>query len=158
MRLAYLIIGGAALIILAYVLMLLAVSYFSSHSSVIKFVSGPKQYQNVKIGSGIFNLEFATTTLAQLKGLSGRASMPQDQGMIFIFNQPGRYGFWMINMKFSLDMIWLNNQQVIYILSNVPPNSFPKIFYPPSVADVVVELNAGALNSVGLKVGDKLDY
>lgn len=158
MRLLFLLIGGAILVLLAYLSMLFAVPYLSPQSPVLKFWSGSKGFKEVKIGSGYFRLELATTTMAQAKGLSGRDGMPQDQGMMFIFDKPREYGFWMINMKFPLDIIWLNRNQVVYMLRDASPHSFPKVFRPTSPADSVIELNAGTADRIGLRVGDKLNF
>jgi uncharacterized membrane protein (UPF0127 family) len=48
--------------------------------------------------------------------------LPYDQGMIFVFEQPGLYSLWMLNMQFSLDMIWFDQDgKVVHIEKNIPP-------------------------------------
>src|SRR5487761_657283 len=69
----------------------------------------PLPKSKVTIDNHTFMVEVATTSAQQQQGLSGRASLPQNQGMLFIFKTPDRYPFWMKGMKFSLDMIFINN-------------------------------------------------
>ena len=48
--------------------------------------------------------------------------LPYDQGMIFVFDGPGNYSLWMLNMQFSLDMIWFDKDgNVVHIEQDVPP-------------------------------------
>lgn len=93
-------------------------------------------------------------------GLSGKDSLPEDMGMAFPFNQPGYYAFWMHAMRFPLDIIYLRNQHVVSIFSNVPNPSFPTdsvpIYKPEEPADTVLEVNAGTANKYNLKKGDEV--
>ena len=55
----------------------------------------------------IFRVKLATTTAAIEKGLSDRLSLNPDSGMLFIFAKPAIYRFWMPDMHFPLNMIWI---------------------------------------------------
>lgn len=81
-------------------------------------------------------------------GLSYFKSLPQDQGMLFLFDKPGVYPFWMKGMNFPLDIIWLKRGQdggyrVIYVASNVLPDSYPNSINPKIEADAALEVNSG---------------
>ena len=65
-------------------------------------------------------LNIASTPQARAKGLSGRATLERNQGMLFLFTAPGVYGFWMKDMKFPIDIIWLNDRKVVDLTPNVP--------------------------------------
>src|SRR5688500_16424694 len=52
------------------------------------------------------------------KGLSGRNNLAKDQGMLFVFPQPGEYAFWMKDMKFAIDIIYINKDKVVYVVKN----------------------------------------
>ena len=98
------------------------------------------------------------------KGLSGKLSdeLPENSGMLFVFNKPVLPIFWMIDMNFPLDFIWIYDNQIIYINKNVPnpgpgtpSDQLPK-YYPPREVTSVLEVHAGFIERHGLKVGDTL--
>ena len=102
-----------------------------------------------------FTLMIARTEADQEKGLGGIPSMPEDRGMAFPFDRPGAYGFWMKGMLFPLDIIWLYKGQVIAVKTLPAPigNQAPAQFQPIQPADVVIELNAGTAQRIGLVPG-----
>ena len=94
-------------------------------------------------------MEVADTTQARAKGLSGRSCIGQNEGMLFVFNQPGFYEFWMKDMKFPIDIIWIaSDHRVVWLKSKVQPSSYPQKFVNQgSAAQYVLELASGrALN------------
>jgi len=69
----------------------------------------------VKAPMGNINVELANTNASREIGLSYRTSMNQDEGMLFVFDKIGKYGFWMKDMNFPLDILWLDEEgRVIY--------------------------------------------
>ena len=108
---------------------------------------------------GALEVEVADTRASRELGLSGREKMGDDEGLLFIFNEPGRYGFWMKDMKFSLDMVWINqNGIVVDIERNVTPASYKekKTYINQSEASYVLEMNAGMAEKFGLYLGSKV--
>ncbi len=106
-----------------------------------------------------YSLEVAGTPLSQHVGLGGRVSMAQDQGMLFVFNAPDTVCFWMKDMRFSLDIIWLDAQkEVVHIEKNVSPETFPKTYCPDKPAQYVIELNAGEAARNHLVAGHRLSF
>lgn len=108
----------------------------------------------VTLGDTTINVEIADTDALRALGLSGRTSLEDGKGMLFVFDTPGTYGFWMKDMNFSIDMLWASGGKIIYTKESVSPTTFPRIFEPTSPAEYVVELPAGFLTSHELKVGD----
>ncbi|MEA5617197.1 DUF192 domain-containing protein [Cronbergia sp. UHCC 0137] len=108
------------------------------------------------------NLEVVTTPEEQAKGLMYRPALPDDRGMLFIFPSAQPVKFWMKNVPVSLDMVFLRNEVVQYIQDEAPPcNREPCPTYGPNVPiDAVIELRAGRVAELGLKVGDqiKIDF
>jgi uncharacterized membrane protein (UPF0127 family) len=75
--------------------------------------------------------------------------------MLFVFDKSDRYGFWMKDMHFALDICWLDDSgKVISIARNVSADSYPKAFYPKKPARMVIEANAGVFNFV--QEGDRI--
>lgn len=92
----------------------------------------------------------------KISGLSGRQEMPEQEGMFFIFHNPGRHSFWMRNMSFPLDIIWFNeNLEVVEIKKNVQPDSFPQVYQSDDSAKYVLEINAGLSDRYNIRRGDK---
>lgn len=111
------------------------------------------------VGEHAFLVESADTPILRSKGLSGRENLAENRGMLFTFDMPGVYSFWMKGMKFPLDIIWIKGERIIGFSENISPdNSRPSIIYnPPDVVDKVLEINAGLVEKFGIKVGDRID-
>lgn len=116
------------------------------------------------IGNTKLDVEIASTTEAQTQGLSGREPLTETQGMLFdLRNSPsGIPTFWMRDMRFDLDIIWINNFTVIDISKNVPKpnplaalNQLPR-YSPTQNADMVLEIMSGWSDKNKIKVGDKI--
>lgn len=107
--------------------------------------------QNIKI-------DIARTNAEKEQGLSGRVSLAEDSGMLFVFDKSGKYSFWMKDMNFPIDMIWLDQDlKVVYIQENATPESYPESFGPNENANYVLEVVAGFSEKNNLKVGDKAE-
>lgn len=95
----------------------------------------------------------------QTRGLSGREYMNKNEGMIFIFSKPTIPAFWMKEMRFALDMIWIDaDNTIIGIQKNVLPETFPVTFTPASSIKYVLEVNAGWSDKNNIGPGDKLIF
>jgi uncharacterized membrane protein (UPF0127 family) len=87
--------------------------------------------------------------------------MPQNHGMLFTFQTESPWGFWMKDMRFSLDIIWFNsNRQVVFIEQNLPPCTPQQcpIYVPTAGATYVLEVNAGFVNAHGVSLGDTFNF
>lgn len=101
-----------------------------------------------------FRVTTARTPATRELGLSGRASLAPDEGLLFIFPQPVNTGFWMKDMKFSIDIVWIDSdRRVVGIAEDVSPSSYPNSFYPPQKVQFVLEVNAGDAKKSGLAEG-----
>ena len=111
------------------------------------------------VGNKAFSVLVSDTDKLREQGLSGRDGLAEDQAMLFIFDKPDMLGFWMKDMKFSIDMLWLDsNYRVVSFERNVSPDTYPKIFFPKALSRYVVELSAGTLASLGVKEGDEVSF
>lgn len=113
------------------------------------------QSPHVIIRGTPISVEIADDAAERTLGLSKRASLPDGAGLLFIFEQEGTWGFWMKDMRFSIDMIWMNqNGRIVHIERSVSPETFPKTYQPPVPARYVLEVNAGVSERFGWKTGD----
>lgn len=100
-------------------------------------------------------VSIAQTPQEQEQGLSGTPSLPENSGKLFIFNTPGTYGFWMKDMHYPLDLVWIDaSHKIVDITESVAPDTYPQIFYPNSPVTAVLELNAGFSTKHGLSIGE----
>ena len=76
----------------------------------------------IKIDDQVLQVQIADTEPRRVRGLMFQEQLPYDQGMFFVFDKPGTYSLWMLNMQFPLDMIWFDTDgKVVHIEENVPP-------------------------------------
>lgn len=103
------------------------------------------------------SVDVAATEVTREKGLSGRPGLASDQGMLFIFDHADTYAFWMKDMRFPLDLIWISGGRIADITADVPvqPAGAPLPTYTPRVpVDRVIEVSAGFAQANGLRVGE----
>lgn len=113
------------------------------------------RFPRVAIGEKRYYLEIADSNVEREKGLGGRESLCEECGMLFVFEKPGRYAFWMKDMRFPLDIIWLLGNEVVFVAPNVSPD-FSGVIDPSAFADRVIEINAGAASE--LKTGERVKF
>ena len=119
----------------------------------------------VRVDELEFPVEVAVSPEERIKGLSGRASLDAGTGMLFVFEKADRLRFWMREMEFPLDMVWISaGCRVVDISDNVPqpePDTsladLPR-YSPEAVAKYVLEINAGESAELGLGVGDRVEF
>jgi len=76
----------------------------------------------IKVDDIVLEVQIADTKPRQIRGLMFQDQLPYDQGMIFVYDEPGVYSLWMLNMQFSLDMIWFDeNGSIVHIEQNISP-------------------------------------
>jgi len=93
-------------------------------------------------------------------GLSDHDCLKAGTAMLFPYDSPGEYCYWMKDMNFAIDMVWLDsNKKIITIISNVKPESYPeKSFCPSSPAQYVVEVNAGLSKQLGWDINTQFSF
>ena len=94
------------------------------------------------------------------RGLGGYESLPDDRGMLFVFQQPGEYGFWMKDMLISIDIIWISAEGVVVHVETAQPQpGVPDdqlaVYRPGASALYVLEVRAGLAAEKGVRLGDE---
>lgn len=112
----------------------------------------------VKVAGAVFTAESASTGEEEALGLSNRKSLPAGQGMLFTIDPPEQSIFWMKDMLYGLDFVWIRDNKVIGVTADAPapvagtnPSDLPT-YQAPGVVNYVLEVNAGAAS--GFKAGD----
>ena len=76
----------------------------------------------IKVDAVPLEVQIADDEPRRVRGLMFQDQLPPDQGMIFVFDKPGLYSLWMLNMQFPLDMMWFDeNGKMVHIEKDVPP-------------------------------------
>lgn len=135
---------GAAVLILTIVIVITLL--LNSRKSTKVFVNG----QTISV-------MVAKTDKEKQLGLSGRNKIGENQGMLFIFDTPNYYSFWMKEMKFPIDIIYINGNKITTVVENAKPplsaNDNLAIYQPSEKSDKVLELNAGSADKLKIKTG-----
>lgn len=129
--------------------------------AVFVLLRHPQKPQGASVSYHGYTLpvSIADTPQALEKGLSGTAMLAPDTGMLFIFKTPGQYGFWMKDMQYPLDIIWLDSSfKIVHIEENVTPATYPKIFYGTPDTLYVLEVNAHTASKMQFIEGQNFTF
>ena len=142
------------LIVVAGIIVLLLASHFLFRQEELN-----ANEENISINGVDLLVDIADTPEEHTQGLSGRDKMAENKGMLFVFPVSNTPGFWMKEMNFSLDFIWINEAGIIVdITKNISPETYPEIFRPSSPIKYVLEVNAGWADNHNIKIGDKVSF
>lgn len=137
---------------------------FSQNASIVDFGERNKESlgSHVIIEGTLIPVELAKTNVEVQKGLSGRLSLDPERGMLFIFFKPDYYRFWMPDMHFPIDIIWIDkDKKIIGIDKKVSPKfdpANPRFYVSPGFAQFVLEVNAGFSDAYGFTIGDRVTF
>lgn len=118
----------------------------------------------IKVDDVPLEVQIADTEPRRVRGLMFQDELPSNQGMIFVFDAPGLYSLWMLNMQFSLDMIWFDESgKIIHIEKDVPPCKTPleittcQSIIPDGQALYVLEVTSGFVEKNNITMDSKLE-
>ena len=110
----------------------------------------------VTIGFHRILAEVADTPERTARGLSGRTHLAEGRGMVFPYARAERHGFWMFDMHFDIDIVWIRDDRIVDVTPRArhdPPGELP-IHRPGEPANLVLEVPAGTAEKLGWKIGD----
>jgi len=151
------------MIIGLFILLLLVVGAIAFSQQYLKNGAFPFGKQPTATVKGhTFTLLEAKTVEETQKGLSDRSSLDKSTGMLFVFEKADAYPFWMKNMKFPLDIIYIKGDKIIDVFQDVPVpaqnDTNPPIIRPHEAADKVLEINAGLTKDYSIGTGDTITF
>lgn len=126
------------------------------------FLSQPRSSSTLVINSNTLKVEVADEDSERKKGLGGRVSLGTDEGMLFVYERAGIHTFWMKDVSFPLDFIWINGSTVVDITENVPPPTIGQTdnelarYSTLKENDKILEINAGTVQRLNIKIGDTI--
>lgn len=142
-------------LLLGFVLLIVAGWWFWQNSR-----SAHSGFTQLQLGNQTLQVELAVTSAQHQQGLSGRSEIGSD-GLLFIFPEPTIPSFWMKEMQFDLDMIWIRDGQVVDITQNVPapdpntPLSQLPMYRPNTEVTAILEVPAGFVEQHGIEIGER---
>ncbi|MSU44900.1 DUF192 domain-containing protein, partial [Candidatus Nomurabacteria bacterium] len=149
-------------------ILFLVVGFFLINQNISKY--NLRDIKEVKIAGQNIKVELVLTKEEKEQGLSGRQGLNNNEGMLFVFEHSGNHPFWMKDMNFPIDIIWLapfegedgENLKVVYIKKNARPESYPETYGPDEDVSTLVEIKyvlevvSGFSEKNDLKEGDKV--
>lgn len=121
-------------------------------------VQGAFNKISINISDHNINAEVADTAEKRNAGLSGRKNLSEDAGMLFVFEIPAKYSFWMKDMLYPLDIIWIDeNKKIIAISENITPDTYPASFFPSDPVKYALEVNGGWTKNNQIRIGDFIE-
>lgn len=128
----------------------------------VPFVPPQPVFKELEINNNKIIVEVADTQEKRNRGLGGREDLAPDEGMLFVFSNVDKYSFWMKGLRFPLDFVWIRGDKVVDLIENVPPptpgqkdDTLP-IYQPKESIDKVLEIPAGSIQRLNIKVGDTI--
>lgn len=149
----YLLLFGSILIIIFLFCFMLAAGV-----NRVNRVNQKSEYKNIEINGNYISAETVSDSGRQYLGLSNRESLCANCGMLFVFPDKQVREFVMRDMKFPLDIIFINDNKIINIAENLlPEGASPiNIYTSSTVANNVLEIPAGFCQKNGIKAGDTI--
>lgn len=125
--------------------------------------SPAEEQSQITVGETKISIEIARTAEEHAKGLADRESLRQNAGMLFVFETPEKYGFWMKGMRFPLDIIWIADGKVVGFAEKlpVPDPQTPEVdlptYLPPQSISAALEVNAGFVRDNKIQIDDPVE-
>ena len=126
--------------------------------ALISFIYITPKTPIAKINGHVFSLYLAKTPEEQEIGLAKYNKIEQNQGMLFLFAKTDNYSFWMKNMKFPIDIIFIENNKVVDVFQNVPvsTNDNLPVYTTKTKTNKVLEINASLAKKYNIKIGTEV--
>lgn len=145
------------MVLMIFVVIMLVRVFQSPTVRLSKIAEGTNTVVTAHLRGVKLNLTIADTPTERTLGLSGRHQLGEFEGLLFVFDNDDQPAFWMKDMNFPIDIVWLDRDlRVVAVTRHVTPDSFPQTFSPPVPVRYVLELNAGFTDSYNIDRGDRL--
>ena len=140
------------IVLLSFFVCFLILSFFDSHKQL--------PYSKLIIHDLEIPVEVADTAETRRMGLSYRESLDKDSGMLFDMKKRAESSFWMKDMNFALDIVWIDGEKIVNISKNLPPEgNQPDMHYSSEFPiDYVLEVNDGFCEKNNINIGDNIIF
>lgn len=136
-------------IIVVVLILFVDIGYYFFHPKTLPKIT-------LFINSTQFSVEIAQTNEEQAAGLGNRDELDKNSGMLFVFEKPSRQLFCMKDMKFPIDIVWIDsNKKVVGFKENAKPEDFPEAYPSPRDVIYVLEIGSGEVKNHNIKINDQ---
>lgn len=143
-------------LVITFVALSYSLSYFDRDSNIQ--IENTADFSKIVLNNKEYPILLAKNPEERASGLGNKEDL-KENGMLFVFEKPDYHGIWMKDMKFSIDIIWLDSDfRIIDLMGNVSPDTFPRGFYPKSPSSYVFEAKAGFADEFNLEAGEFLKF
>lgn len=105
-----------------------------------------------------YTVALAETNAQREHGLSDTEHLPYD-GMLFVFDTPKKYSFWMKDMQYPLDFLWLDSEKkIVSVNEGVSPDTYPEMITPSQPVLYVLEVSSGFIKRNSITQGDTVSW
>ncbi len=118
------------------------------------------EFISLKIGETYIQAEVVRYADDMARGLGGRKKLSGDEGMLFVYPHETIPKFWMKNMNFPIDILWIRNGKIVDFSENIPVEPIGEklpIYSPNAPITNVLEVNAGFVKKNSIQKGDQVD-
>ncbi len=125
----------------------------------IKFMPDRTLQIKTKTDTYDISIEIADSPEEQTLGLMWREDLPEDKGMLFIYEKEDRPNFWMKNMEISIDILFIGSDlKINHIEYDVQPCETERCerYNSPVPVQYVLELKSGFAEKYGVEIGDEI--
>lgn len=145
-------------LLLLIIVLLVFLKLFMLRSKNINYSLQDYKIQEIKINKSTFIVYISDTDSKRIKGLSNVDKLKSNEGMIFVWEDKDNRYFWMKDMKFDLDFVFINGNKIVDTFKNISASSYPKTFTSKKKVDKVIEFNSGTIEKNKIKTQDIIDF
>lgn len=144
-------------ILCSFVIVYASAQWYVSHQ---RTAAGLLRFSDeVRIGEEVFSVARADTPEERERGLSGQPTLTPGKGMLFVFDTTTIPSFWMKDMAFPLDIVWIDSEGVIVDLTeSLTPETYPRTVSPRAPVRFVLEIPSGTIASRGISIGQLVTF
>jgi uncharacterized membrane protein (UPF0127 family) len=117
--------------------------------------AGAGQLTDIQINNAVVHAEIADTQAERTKGLMNRKSMPENNGMLFVFPQDRKVSFWMKDTEIPLSIAFISSAGIITQIEDMQTESLDTVKSFRSIR-YALEVNQGWFERNNVRVGDKV--
>jgi uncharacterized membrane protein (UPF0127 family) len=142
--------------VLAFLLILPAAMILTGVPASAKDLDAAPMFRKILVGKTPLRVEVVETLEKQERGLMFRQSLPENEGMLFVYREPQELAFWMRNTFIPLDIVFVGADGIILNIHQARPLDESVLYRSAGEAKYVIETNRGWFSRHGIRPGDRV--
>ncbi|MBN1899172.1 MAG: DUF192 domain-containing protein [Spirochaetes bacterium] len=115
---------------------------------------GDKKYARIEIKDSVLEVEIADTEEKRALGLMNKSHLPENEGVLFVFDPPQKVSFWMKDTSIPLSIAFIDKDLKITEIRNMFPYDVVNRTISGSPVQFALEVNQGWFEKNGIRAGD----